>query len=105
VGATDASGNTATQAYEFTVPGSSRTFTHDANGNLTSDGVRTFEWDAADRLVAVEEGAQRIEYTYNGAGQRTQIVKKTGGVTDWTRRLVWAEGRPSKSAMSRGRQS
>jgi RHS repeat-associated protein len=91
VRATDASGSAATQAYEFTVAGGSRTFTHDANGNLTSDGVRTFEWDAADRLVAVEEGAQSIEYTYNGAGQRTQIVKKTGGVTDWTRRLVWAE--------------
>jgi RHS repeat-associated protein len=91
VRAKDASGNTATQAYEFTVAGGNRSFSHDANGNLTSDGVRTFEWDAADRLVAVEEGTQRVEYTYNGVGQRTQVVKKTSGVTDWTRRLVWAE--------------
>jgi YD repeat-containing protein len=91
VRATDASGNLATQAYQYTVGGGSRTFTHDANGNLTSDGVRTFEWDAVNRLVAVEEGTQRVEYTYNGIGQRTQSVKKTGGVTDWTRRLVYAD--------------
>ena len=91
VRATDANGNTATQAYQYTVGGGSRTFTHDASGNLTSDGVRTFEWDAVGRLVAVEESAQRVEYTYNGIGQRTQIVKKTGGVTDWTRRLVYAD--------------
>jgi RHS repeat-associated protein len=94
VRATDASGNTATQTYEYTVAGGNRTFTHDANGNLTSDGARTFEWDAANRLVAVEQGTQRIEYTYNGAGQRTQVVKKTSGVTDWTRRLVWADTEP-----------
>lgn len=102
VRATDATGNTATQAYEFTVAGGSQTFTHDANGNLTSDGVRTFEWDAADRLVAVEEGTQRIEYTYNGIGQRTQTAKKTSGVTDWTRRLVWAETEPAEERDAAG---
>jgi hypothetical protein len=44
--ATDASGNTATARYEVDVSDAPKTFTYDANGNLTSDGTRSFEWDA-----------------------------------------------------------
>lgn len=40
--ARDASGNQATQQYEVDIVGAERTFTYDANGNLTSDGARTF---------------------------------------------------------------
>src|SRR5205814_10322105 len=38
----------------------------DANGNLTSDGTRTFEWDARNQLVAVTVGTHRTEFDYNG---------------------------------------
>ena len=44
--ATDASGNVATATYEVDVTGTAKAFTYDANGNLTADGTRTFEWDA-----------------------------------------------------------
>ncbi len=46
VAATDASGNTATKQYEIDSVGVGRTLTYDANGNLTADGTRTFEWSA-----------------------------------------------------------
>jgi hypothetical protein len=31
-------------------------YTYDDNGNLLSDGTRTFNYDAAERLVVVREG-------------------------------------------------
>jgi|GEM_PF-4325535 len=36
------------------------TFGYDANGNLTDDGNRTFEWDAWDRLVRVKDGIRTL---------------------------------------------
>jgi RHS repeat-associated protein len=49
--------------------------TYDLNGNLTSDGTRTFEWDAENRLVAVTIVAtgHRSEFGYDGLGRRVQI--------------------------------
>ena len=43
-----------------------KTFTYDANGNLTSDGTRTFEWDAQNQIVAVTVGTHRSEFVYDG---------------------------------------
>jgi len=34
-------------------------YTYDLNGNLTSDGVRSYFWDAANRLVAIESPPRR----------------------------------------------
>jgi hypothetical protein len=48
-------------------------FTYDANGNLTADGTRTFEWDVADRLVAGNVGMQRSEFTYDGQQRRVRV--------------------------------
>jgi YD repeat-containing protein len=39
--ATDPSGNTATAQYDVDVTGTAKTFTYDANGNMTADGTRT----------------------------------------------------------------
>ena len=50
------------------------TYTLDANGNLTSDGLRTFEYDATNRLskVQVSQSAEaaKITYLHNTLGQR-----------------------------------
>ncbi|MCU0252767.1 MAG: RHS repeat protein, partial [Vicinamibacterales bacterium] len=78
--ATDPSGNAATATYEVDVTDAPKTFTYDANGNLTSDGTRTFEWDARNQLVAVTVGTHRVEFTYNGVGQRVRLVSKNNGV-------------------------
>jgi RHS repeat-associated protein len=87
--ATDPAGNVRTQNYQVTVTGSGGTFTHDGNGNRTGDGTRTFEWDAANRLVAIVNGTHRSEFTYNGQGRRIRQVEKDGAVVTSDRRFVW----------------
>jgi hypothetical protein len=62
VTATDPSGNVGTRQYEVDSLGTGRTFTYDANGNMTSDGTWTFEWDARDQLVAVTVGTHRSDF-------------------------------------------
>jgi RHS repeat-associated protein len=46
----------------------------DAAGNLTSDGLRTFSYDASNRLTQVQVGdadeASKVTYLHNAAGQR-----------------------------------
>ncbi len=53
VKAKDASGNETTQQYEVDTSGSTTSYTYDANGNLTSDGSRTVEWDARNQCRAI----------------------------------------------------
>ena len=90
VAATDMAGNTTTKSYEVEAEGASRTFTYDANGNTTSDGTRTFEWDAEDRLLAVVHGTHRSEFSYDGDSRRIRIVEKESGTTVRDAALFWA---------------
>lgn len=55
--------------------GTDKTFTYDANGNMLSDGERSFEWDAENRLVSVTIAAtsHRSEFAYDGLGRRVMI--------------------------------
>ena len=89
--ARDASGNIATR--QFTVPntGSSGSFTYDANGNLTSDGTRTFEWDARNQLLAVTVGTHRSEFAYDGQQRRVHEVEKENGITQSDTNAVWCQ--------------
>jgi RHS repeat-associated protein len=89
--ATDPSNNVRTNTYQVTASGGAKTFTHDANGNLTGDGTRTFEYDAEDRLVAVNQGTLRSEVTNDGEGFRTRIVEKDGSTVLSDRRYVWCD--------------
>jgi RHS repeat-associated protein len=90
--AKDASGNTTTKTYEVDVAGTGKTFTHDANGNLTSDGTRTLEWDARNRLVAATEASLRTEFLFDGQHRRVRIVEKLNGVTQSNKPIVWCQG-------------
>jgi YD repeat-containing protein len=54
-------------------------YTWDANGNLLSDGVRTFTYDAANRLTSVTSGTLTTTFEYDGLGNRT--AQTVGGVT------------------------
>ena len=56
----------------------------DANGNMTYDGTHlTFEWDAANRLSAVNhtDSGERTEFAYDGLGRRVKITEYGPGVT------------------------
>jgi YD repeat-containing protein len=72
--------------------GTNRTLTYDLNGSITSDGgTRTFEWDGANRLVAINYTGftTRSEFSYDGLNRVAKIVEKTGGTINSTRKFVW----------------
>jgi RHS repeat-associated protein len=80
VQATDASGNVRSSTYALSQSGAAKTFTYDANGNLTDDGTKTYEWDAENRLQAVKQGGNSLaSFTYDGGGRRS--TKTAGGLT------------------------
>jgi RHS repeat-associated protein len=58
------------------------TLTYDFNGNVASDGIRSYTWDALDQLAQVSAGATTVTYSYDSEGRR--IKKITGGqTTQW----------------------
>jgi RHS repeat-associated protein len=72
--------NTRTNTYRVSQSGTPKSFTFDSNGNLTSDGSKTYTWDAGNRLAEVKQGGNTLaSFTYNKDGIRTS--KTAGGVT------------------------
>ncbi|PCJ51507.1 MAG: hypothetical protein COA79_26100, partial [Planctomycetota bacterium] len=53
-------------------------FTHDDNGNMTSDGTNDYEYDAMNRLIKATVGSTVTEYSYDALNRRVQ--KEVGGV-------------------------
>ncbi|HSH93313.1 MAG TPA: RHS repeat-associated core domain-containing protein [Roseimicrobium sp.] len=92
VAATDGSGNTTANNYEVSVSalGATTSPVYDAAGNLTDDGNgKTYEWDAGNRLLAINNGTLRSEFTYDPLGRRVQIVEKDGGMVLSTKHQLW----------------
>ena len=87
--ATDGNANSATEVYYVDGAGTSKTFTFDANGNLTSDGARSFEWDARNQLSAIVVGTQRTEFTYDGTQRRVRTVVLNDNSVASDTRTVW----------------
>jgi RHS repeat-associated protein len=93
--ATDSYGNSATNKYQIVVTnnGVAETLTYDLNGSQTSAttccSTNTYEWDAADRLTAINSGSNRSEFTYDGLGRRIQIVEKVGGNVVIAKKFLW----------------
>lgn len=78
--ATDMSGLTTANTYQVPASTGQRSFLHDLDGNMTSDGTRTFEWDANNRLRRVLQGATELaRFKYDARGRRVQKV--AAGVT------------------------
>jgi RHS repeat-associated protein len=44
--------------------------THDDNGNLTSDGARTYTWNARNQLVAIDGTGTSVRFGYDALGRR-----------------------------------
>jgi RHS repeat-associated protein len=89
--AVNRSGLSTTNNYHVTIPtaSGSSTRTYDLNGNLLSDGTRTYQWDAANRLTAINNGTASSLFTYDGLGRRVKIVEETSGTVTSTKQLVW----------------
>lgn len=58
-----------------------QTLVYDNNGNLTSDGTRTYTWDARNRLASIT-GAVNASFQYDAFGRRTQKTVN-GATTDY----------------------
>ena len=95
VKATDYSGNIRTNNYQLVVTNGSvvKTLKFDANGALTNLVTATYtnsyEWDAANRLTAINAGTNRSEFSYDGLGRRAKILEKQNGVAVKTNYYVW----------------
>ena len=89
VTARDATGNTAARQYEIDSAGAPKIYIYDANGNLTADGTRTFEWDARNQLVAINVGTHRSEFTYDGEQRRVRVIQKENNIVQSDRRMLW----------------
>ena len=63
-----------------------RRYRYDANGNMTEIDGLVCEWDFKDRLVAVEDGEMRAEYTYDFSDRRI------------TKKVHWKDPSPEKGA-------
>jgi len=83
--------NTATNRYQVVVgvAGGQRTLNYDLNGNCTSDGTKTYDWDAANRMVKITQGANVTEFEFDGLGRRVRIVEKESDVVVSDKRFVW----------------
>lgn len=53
-------------------------FSHDANGNLTSDGTNTYNWNARNQMSAISGGVS-ASFAYDGFGRRRS--KTVSGTT------------------------
>jgi RHS repeat-associated protein len=102
VQATDAAGNVRTNVYQVTQTGPTKTFTYDPNGNLTGDGSKTYEWDAANRLTAVKQGGSTLaSFTYDGNGRRATKTASGTTTTYVYDGAQFLEERPSAGATKR----
>jgi len=103
--ATDGSNNTRTSNFSVNVTASvNKSFTYDLNGNLLSDGTRSFLWDAANRLVQITYpgSGNRTELAYDGLGRRIGLKEVTNTSTTSDVKYLWlglvkikTRGRPS----------
>lgn len=82
-------------------PPASQTLTYDANGNLLSDGGRTYSWDAENRLIAIAypgQSGKATSFSYDGLGRRISISSTpAGGGATVTTSYIWCGLRPCQA--------
>ena len=61
------------------------------NQVITGPGATnvSYEWDAENRLTAVNQGTHRSEFGYDGLGRRVRIVEKEGGAVVSGNYYLW----------------
>jgi RHS repeat-associated protein len=89
VTARDPSSNVSSRMFQVTNSGESAAFAYDANGNLISDGQRTLEWDARDKLVAVNVANHRTEFLYDGQQRLVRLTERENGNVESDTVYVW----------------
>ncbi len=69
---------------------------------MTSDGTRTFEWDARNQLVGVTIGGHRSEFVYDGQRRRVREAEWEGGTLQSEASVVWCQGKMCEERASDG---
>jgi RHS repeat-associated protein len=98
VQAVSASGVSKTAGYFINTV---KTLKYDANGNMTTDGVWDYAWDADDRLVGIKPANAAVagdalktwDFAYDGFGRRVQMITRKGAGAAETKRFVWERAR------------
>ena len=88
--ATDANNVSTSKTAQIVVTGTtSQEFSYDDNGNLLSDGSRTFTWDACNRLASITYAdSTQTAFAYDGQNRRVQIKEISTSGTN-TKNLLW----------------
>lgn len=110
--ATDGNGAQTSQTYNVDIDTApAETLTFDSAGNTRTKTVggqmTSYEWDALNRLLAVETSTTRSEFVYNGMSQRVGRKEYTGYSSNWTLsedvKYLWSGGyQPSQERDSTG---
>jgi RHS repeat-associated protein len=99
--ATDGGGTTKTNLYRTVTNGipANQSLTFDLNGNMTSDGTNTYQWDAENRLIQINYPgtSNSSRFTYDGLGTNVAIKEYSAGGLTSTKQFVWA-GQDRKEA-------
>ena len=69
----------------------SQNYVYDKNGNVLDDGLRTYTWDAENRLLSIASKtnlSQKTTLTYDGLGRRTSITTTNNGMST-ANRYLW----------------
>jgi RHS repeat-associated protein len=64
-------------------------FSYDANGNLTSDGVSTYTYDVENRLVVAATGSDSFNLRYDPLGRLYEHTRYLGGTFAWSGRWLY----------------
>jgi RHS repeat-associated protein len=102
-GTTSASYSSLNQIVNF----GSNAYAYDKNGNVLDDGLRTYTWDAENRLLSItsrSNAALKTVFKYDGLGRRTAI--DTGSNAAIETRYLWCgeqlcQARTSADAVQR----
>jgi RHS repeat-associated protein len=60
------------------------------------------EWDAENRLLAINQGTLRSEFMYDGLDRRVRMVEKVSGVVQSDTRVLWCESEVCEERQSDG---
>lgn len=64
-------------------------YAYDLDGNLIFDGLWSYTYDTQDRLIALENGKTRVEYTYDPFHRRLSKAVFTNGKRNHRERYLW----------------
>ncbi|HEY9714446.1 MAG TPA: RHS repeat-associated core domain-containing protein, partial [Chroococcales cyanobacterium] len=90
--ATDAASNQVVSGHVVATTGpSDASLTFDLNGNMTSDGTNTYNWDAQNRLTKITYPGvgNSTDMDYDGRGRNVAIEEHASGALSSTNQFVW----------------